>query len=64
MLSFLNLKCACIVVVVVVVEQNMKFGWRIIVGSIIGFLGAALCSVGGVGGGGVLVPMLALISKC
>jgi len=61
MLSFLNLKCACIVVVVVVVEQNMKFGWRIIVGSIIGFLGAALGSVGGVGGGGIFVPMLALI---
>ena len=61
MLSFLNLKCACIVVVVVVVEQNMKFGWRIIVGSIIGFLGAALGSVGGVGGGGNFVPMLALI---
>lgn len=59
MLSFLNLKCACIVVVVV--EQNMKFGWRIIVGSIIGFLGAALGSVGGVGGGGIFVPMLALI---
>ena len=44
-----------------VVEQNMKFGWRIIVGSIIGFLGAALGSVGGVGGGGIFVPMLALI---
>ncbi|XP_047152776.1 sulfite exporter TauE/SafE family protein 3-like [Vigna umbellata] len=40
---------------------NMKFGWRIIVGSIIGFSGAALGSVGGVGGGGIFVPMLALI---
>jgi len=58
MLSFYNLKCACIVLVV---EQNMKFGWRIIVGSIIGFSGAALGSVGGVGGGGIFVPMLALI---
>ncbi|KAG5069783.1 Sulfite exporter TauE/SafE family protein 3 [Glycine soja] len=43
------------------VWPNMKFGWRIIVGSIIGFLGAALGSVGGVGGGGIFVPMLALI---
>ncbi|KAK7406685.1 hypothetical protein VNO78_08315 [Psophocarpus tetragonolobus] len=43
------------------VWPDMKFGWRIIVGSIIGFLGAALGSVGGVGGGGIFVPMLALI---
>ncbi|KAI4325292.1 hypothetical protein MLD38_030704 [Melastoma candidum] len=39
----------------------MKFGWRIVVGSIIGFLGAAFGSVGGVGGGGIFVPMLTLI---
>ncbi|KAF3783870.1 hypothetical protein EJ110_NYTH31339 [Nymphaea thermarum] len=39
----------------------MKFGWRIILGSIIGFLGAAFGSVGGVGGGGIFVPMLTLI---
>ncbi|OUZ99964.1 Transmembrane protein TauE like [Macleaya cordata] len=39
----------------------MKFGWRIIVGSIIGFIGAAFGSVGGVGGGGIYVPMLTLI---
>jgi len=39
----------------------MKFDWKIIVGSIVGFLGAALGSVGGVGGGGIFVPMLALI---
>ena len=39
----------------------MEFGWRIIVGSIIGFLGAAFGSVGGVGGGGIFVPMLSLI---
>ncbi|XP_027361057.1 sulfite exporter TauE/SafE family protein 3-like isoform X2 [Abrus precatorius] len=43
------------------VWPEMKFGWRIVVGSIIGFLGAALGSVGGVGGGGIFVPMLALI---
>ena len=43
------------------VEQEMKFGWKIVVGTIVGFLGAALGSVGGVGGGGIFVPMLALI---
>jgi len=43
------------------VEQEMKFGWRIIVGSIVGFFGAALGSVGGVGGGGIFIPMLTLI---
>ncbi|KAI4327584.1 hypothetical protein L6164_020024 [Bauhinia variegata] len=43
------------------VWPEMKFGWKIIVGSIIGFFGAALGSVGGVGGGGIFVPMLALI---
>lgn len=31
------------------------------VGSILGFVGAAFGSVGGVGGGGIFVPMLALI---
>nr|KYP76871.1 hypothetical protein KK1_021133 [Cajanus cajan] len=39
----------------------MKFGWKIIVGSIIGFLGSAFGTVGGVGGGGIFVPMLTLI---
>ncbi|KAM0945789.1 putative transmembrane protein TauE [Dioscorea sansibarensis] len=39
----------------------MKFGWKIVVGSIIGFFGAAFGSVGGVGGGGIFVPMLSLI---
>lgn len=39
----------------------MKFGWRIIVGTLIGSLGAAFGSVGGVGGGGIFVPMLILI---
>ncbi|PKU79287.1 sulfite exporter TauE/SafE family protein 3 [Dendrobium catenatum] len=39
----------------------LKFGWQIVVGSVIGFFGAALGSVGGVGGGGIFVPMLALI---
>ncbi|RZC75520.1 hypothetical protein C5167_050999, partial [Papaver somniferum] len=39
----------------------MKLGWRIIVGTIVGFFGAAFGSVGGVGGGGIYVPMLTLI---
>ncbi|KAK3033790.1 hypothetical protein RJ639_034361 [Escallonia herrerae] len=43
------------------VWPEMQFGWKIIVGSIIGFLGAAFGSVGGVGGGGIFVPMLTLI---
>lgn len=41
--------------------QDMKFGWQIVLGSIIGFFGAAFGSVGGVGGGGIFVPMLSLI---
>ncbi|XP_043723207.1 sulfite exporter TauE/SafE family protein 3-like [Telopea speciosissima] len=43
------------------VWPDMKFGWEIIVGSLIGFFGAAFGSVGGVGGGGIFVPMLTLI---
>lgn len=39
----------------------MKFGWQIVLGTIIGFFGAAFGSVGGVGGGGIFVPMLSLI---
>lgn len=42
-------------------SQEMRFGWKIAVGTIIGFLGAAFGSVGGVGGGGFFVPMLTLI---
>ncbi|CAA3028523.1 sulfite exporter family 3-like [Olea europaea subsp. europaea] len=43
------------------VWPDLEFGWKIIVGSIIGFCGAAFGSVGGVGGGGIFVPMLTLI---
>ncbi|EOX91125.1 DNA-directed RNA polymerase isoform 2 [Theobroma cacao] len=43
------------------VWPELEFGWKIVVGSIVGFLGAALGSVGGVGGGGIFVPMLTLI---
>ncbi|CAL5064783.1 unnamed protein product [Urochloa decumbens] len=39
----------------------MELGWRIVLGSLVGFFGAACGSVGGVGGGGIFVPMLALI---
>ncbi|XP_076908539.1 sulfite exporter TauE/SafE family protein 3-like [Bidens hawaiensis] len=39
----------------------MEFGWQSVVGSFIGFCGAAFGSVGGVGGGGIFVPMLTLI---
>ncbi|WOG84106.1 hypothetical protein DCAR_0103286 [Daucus carota subsp. sativus] len=43
------------------VWPEMKFNWQIVVGSLIGFCGAAFGSVGGVGGGGIFVPMLTLI---
>ncbi|KAK7360002.1 hypothetical protein VNO77_01974 [Canavalia gladiata] len=43
------------------VWPELKFGWRIVVGSIVGFFGAALGSIGGVGGGGIFIPMLTLI---
>ncbi|KAE8655093.1 DECREASED DNA METHYLATION 1 family protein [Hibiscus syriacus] len=37
---------------------EMKFGWKSVLGTIVGFLGAAL---GSFGGGGIFVPMLSLI---
>ncbi|XP_031106412.1 sulfite exporter TauE/SafE family protein 3-like [Ipomoea triloba] len=43
------------------VWPDLEFGWRIVLGSVIGFFGAAFGSVGGVGGGGIFVPMLTLI---
>ncbi|XP_057957958.1 sulfite exporter TauE/SafE family protein 3 [Malania oleifera] len=43
------------------VWPDLKFGWQIVLGSIIGFFGAAFGSVGGVGGGGIFVPMLSLV---
>ncbi|CDP02034.1 unnamed protein product [Coffea canephora] len=43
------------------VWPEMEFGWKLVVGTVVGFLGAALGSVGGVGGGGIFVPMLSLI---
>ncbi|CAA0837259.1 Sulfite exporter TauE/SafE family protein [Striga hermonthica] len=43
------------------VWPEMEFGWKIVVGTVIGFFGAALGSIGGAGGGGIFVPMLTLI---
>ncbi|KAE8700416.1 putative Membrane protein-like [Hibiscus syriacus] len=43
------------------VWPEIEFNWQIVVGSVIGFFGAAFGSVGGVGGGGIFVPMLSLI---
>ncbi|KAH9714335.1 Sulfite exporter TauE/SafE family protein 3 [Citrus sinensis] len=43
------------------VWPDIKFGWKIVVGAIIGFFGAACGSVGGDGGGGIFLPMLNLI---
>ncbi|KAF8034619.1 hypothetical protein BT93_C0813 [Corymbia citriodora subsp. variegata] len=43
------------------VWPEMTFGWRIVVGTVIGIFGAAFGSVGGVGGGGIFVPMLSLV---
>ncbi|KAK9723899.1 hypothetical protein RND81_05G032900 [Saponaria officinalis] len=43
------------------VWPKLEFGWRIAVATIIGFLGSAFGTVGGVGGGGIFVPMLTLI---
>lgn len=43
------------------VWPELKFSWRIVVATIIGFVGSACGTVGGVGGGGIFVPMLNLI---
>eukprot|EP01018_Ginkgo_biloba_P021674 Gb_37353 [translate_table: standard] len=43
------------------VWPSLKFGWKIVVATIIGFVGSACGTVGGVGGGGIFVPMLNLI---
>lgn len=41
--------------------QEMRFGWRIVIGSILGFFGAACGSAGGVGGAGTFILMLTVI---
>ncbi|CAN1814166.1 Sulfite exporter TauE/SafE family protein 3 [Linum perenne] len=42
-------------------RMEMELNWKMLVGTIVGFFGAAFGSVGGVGGGGIFVPMLTLI---
>lgn len=41
--------------------QKLELNWRIVLATVIGFLGSACGTVGGVGGGGIFVPMLTLI---
>ncbi|KAJ0028066.1 hypothetical protein Pint_35812 [Pistacia integerrima] len=43
------------------VWPDLKFSWRLVLATLIGFLGSACGTVGGVGGGGIFVPMLTLI---
>ncbi|KAK9158758.1 hypothetical protein Scep_005332 [Stephania cephalantha] len=43
------------------VWPELKFGWRSVLATFICFLGSAFGTVGGVGGGGIFVPMLNLI---
>ncbi|XP_057983606.1 sulfite exporter TauE/SafE family protein 4 isoform X2 [Malania oleifera] len=43
------------------VWPELELSWRIAVGTVIGFLGSAFGTVGGVGGGGIFVPMLTLL---
>ncbi|KAE8098440.1 hypothetical protein FH972_016505 [Carpinus fangiana] len=43
------------------VWPELEFNWRLVVVTLIGFLGSACGTVGGVGGGGIFVPMLTLI---
>ncbi|XP_076917366.1 sulfite exporter TauE/SafE family protein 4-like [Bidens hawaiensis] len=40
---------------------ELAFNWRIMLATLIGFLGSACGTVGGVGGGGIFVPMLTLV---
>ncbi|XP_057460175.1 sulfite exporter TauE/SafE family protein 4-like [Actinidia eriantha] len=40
---------------------ELRFSWRIVLATVIGFFGSAFGTVGGVGGGGIFVPMLTLI---
>uniref|UniRef100_A0A1J3CPG3 Sulfite exporter TauE/SafE family protein 4 n=1 Tax=Noccaea caerulescens TaxID=107243 RepID=A0A1J3CPG3_NOCCA len=43
------------------VWPDLKFSWKLVVATLIGFLGSACGTVGGVGGGGIFVPMLTII---
>ncbi|KAI3989647.1 hypothetical protein MKX01_036256 [Papaver californicum] len=43
------------------VWPKLAFNWRVILATVIGFFGSAFGTVGGVGGGGIFVPMLNLV---
>ncbi|KAF1897716.1 hypothetical protein Lal_00032474 [Lupinus albus] len=43
------------------VWPELEFSWKLVLATVIGFLGSAFGTVGGVGGGGIFVPMLTLI---
>ncbi|KAM3341288.1 sulfite exporter TauE/SafE family protein 4 isoform X1 [Capsicum galapagoense] len=43
------------------VWPELEFNWRVVLATVIGFLGSACGTVGGVGGGGIFVPMLTLL---
>ncbi|KAI4365630.1 hypothetical protein MLD38_021596 [Melastoma candidum] len=43
------------------VWPDLEFGWRVVVATIVGFVGSACGTVGGVGGGGIFVSMLTLV---
>ncbi|KAE8713188.1 embryonic protein DC-8-like [Hibiscus syriacus] len=43
------------------VWPELELNWRLVMATVIGFLGSACGTVGGVGGGGIFVPMLTLI---
>ncbi|KAF9680196.1 hypothetical protein SADUNF_Sadunf06G0096100 [Salix dunnii] len=43
------------------VWPKLEFSWRTVLATVIGLLGSACGTVGGVGGGGIFVPMLTLI---
>ncbi|XP_062214721.1 sulfite exporter TauE/SafE family protein 4-like [Phragmites australis] len=43
------------------VWPDLAFNWRVVVATVVGFLGSAFGTVGGVGGGGIFVPMLNLV---
>ncbi|KAF7804362.1 sulfite exporter TauE/SafE family protein 4 [Senna tora] len=43
------------------VWPELKLNWRLAIATVIGFLGSAFGTVGGVGGGGIFVPVLTLV---
>jgi len=41
--------------------QELEPSWKLVLATVIGFFGSACGTVGGVGGGGIFVPMLNLL---